>query len=614
MVGSGADTGRLYRRIAAQVRPNRAALLGIFVLELLSIPLMLLVPVPLKLAVDSLTGSHVSAFARNWMPLNWSSQTAELWFAAVLLIAVGLLQQVIALASWLLQTRTSERLVLRFRAQIFQHVQRLSLSFHDRQGIGDPAYRIQYDAPSLAQLTIRAMIPAIVAVLTLAGTLYISMRLDWKLTMITALLGPCLFLVTRKYSHRVHDEWTKVRERDSAALSVVHEALGALRVVKLFGQENREHQRFVDQSTKYVQGQMNLAVLQSSFFALVGLTIVGGGAASLFVGVRHVQAGLLTVGDLFLLMTYLGRMYDPLAMLSGKVVETQAALVSVGRAFSLLDESLEVVERADALPLERASGSVEFRSVTFGYAGAPPVLRKLSLRLEPGVHIGILGRTGAGKSTLLSLLTRLYDPDSGCILLDGVDVRNYRLADLRDQFSIVLQDPMLFSTTVAENIGYARPGACRADIIQAAKAAHADEFIRRLPNGYDTKVGAWGMSLSGGERQRVSLARAFLKNAPILILDEPTSSVDMATEAGIVEATEALMRGRTTFVVTHRPSMLQNCELQFELVGGKLVPVAWEIGAILEKGTPDTLETPSNDYRRFARIVVNSSMDQRQFD
>jgi ATP-binding cassette subfamily B protein len=571
----------LYRRVCAQVRPYGAPLLGILGLELLSIPLALLVPVPLKLAVDSLTGSYyIPLFAQRCLPARWSLDSVQLFFAIVLMIVVGLLQHVVGLASWLMQTRTSERMILDFRSQLFQHVQRLSLSFHDRRGVGDPTYRIQYDAPSLSQIAIRAVIPAITAVLMLAGTLYVTLRLDWQLAMITVVLGPCLFLITRRYSDRVNEEWTELRERDSRAMSVIHEALGALRVVKAFGKESYEHRRFVRQSGRYVRGQMRLAVLQSSFCALVGLTIVIASATGLVLGVRHVRTGLLTVGDLLLVMSYLAKLYDPLGMLSGKMVEIQSALVSVGRAFALLDEAPEVVESSNPKPLTRAAGAVEFEKVTFGY-GRQPVLRNLSLGLSPGVHVGILGRTGAGKSTLLSLLTRLHDPASGRVLLDGTDIREYRLADLRNQFSIVLQEPVLFSASIAENIAYTQPHASRAAVIAAARAARAHDFIMALPEGYDTQVGARGMSLSGGERQRISLARAFLKDAPILILDEPTSSVDGETEAGIVEATAALMRGRTTFVVTHRPSMLQNCDLQFELIDGRLIPVEWQGNSIL---------------------------------
>jgi ATP-binding cassette subfamily B protein len=566
------------KRLLKQVRPYAGLLSGILALELLSIPLALLVPVPLKLAVNSLTGSHyLPHWAHALFPARFSRETTELLFAASLMVVIGVLQHAVGFVDWLAQTFAGERMVLDFRSQLFQHVQRLSLRFHDQRGTGDPTYRIQNDAPALSQIAIRAIIPSITALLTLAGMLYITARLDFQLAMIAVVITPCLFLVTRKYSGRVHNEWTEVRDRDSSAMSVINETLGALRVVKAFGQENREYRRFRRHSGKYVRGQMHLALLQSSFYALVGLTIVCASAAGLFLGVRHVRSGILNIGDLLLVMAYLGKLYEPLSMLSGKVVEIQSSLVSVGRAFALLDEVPDVAEKPNAQPLTRAVGAVEFCNVSFGYSEQHSILRGVSLKVEPGSHIGILGRTGSGKTTLISLLTRLYDPANGSILLDGVDLRDYKLADLRDQFSIVLQEPVLFSTTIAENIAYTSPQASRDELIEAAKAARAHDFIMRLPDGYDTQVGARGMSLSGGERQRISLARAFLKNAPILILDEPTSSVDMETEAGIVEATEALMRGRTTFVITHRPSMLRNCDYQVQLIDGTLIPADWDV-------------------------------------
>jgi ATP-binding cassette subfamily B protein len=575
----------LARRVYAQARPYAGSLAGILLLELASIPVALLLPVPLKLAVDSLTGAHgLPQFALRMTPANWSRQNAELLLAAALMIATGVVQHVLGFRSWLLQTSTSERMILDFRAQIFQHVQRLSLSFHDRKGTGDTTYRIQYDAPSLAQIAIKGVIPAITAVLMLVGMLYITARLDWHLAMIALVLTPCLFLVTHKYSDRVHDEWTEVRDRDSRAMSVLNETLGALRVVKAFGQERHEHRRFLRQSGKYVRGQMHLALLQSSFYALVGLTIVAGSAVGLVLGARDVRAGILTLGDLLIVLTYLGRLYEPLGMLSGKWVEVQAAFVSIGRAFALLDEIPEVAERPGAKALARAAGAVEFRNVSFHYDPRKPVLRNLTFALTPGAHVGILGHSGAGKTTLVSLLTRLYDPIDGVILLDGVDIREYKLAHLRDQFSIVLQEPVLFSTSIAENIAYTCPAASRDNVIQAAKLANAHDFISRLPNGYDTQVGARGSSLSGGERQRISLARAYLRDAPILILDEPTSSVDNQTEAWIVEATQMLMRGRTTFIITHRPRTLQHCELRFELRNGDLVPLVGELAPVLHGG------------------------------
>jgi ATP-binding cassette, subfamily B, bacterial len=307
------------------------------------------------------------------------------------------------------------------------------------------------------------------------------------------------------------------------------------------------------------------------FGVLVGLTTAAGTATVLFVGVRLVLSGALTLGDLLLVMGYLAQLYGPLNTLSNSKASLQSSLASAERAFSILDEAPDVVERPGAQPLARAAGAVAFREVSFAYREDHPVLHDVSFEIDPGTRVGISGETGAGKTTLMSLLTRFYDPTTGEILLDGIDLRDYKLADLRNQFAIVLQEPVLFSTTIAENIGYARPGASKEEIIEAAKAANAHEFIVGLPHGYETEVGERGMSLSGGERQRIALARAFLRDAPVLILDEPTSSVDTKTEAVIIEAMERLMRGRTTFMIAHRVSTLASCDARLELADGRVV-------------------------------------------
>jgi ATP-binding cassette subfamily B protein len=272
---------------------------------------------------------------------------------------------------------------------------------------------------------------------------------------------------------------------------------------------------------------------------------------------------------LLMVMAYLGQLYGPMETLSKKAADLQGSLVSAERALTLLDEASEVEERPDARPLGRATGAVAFEQVSFAYPDNPAVLHNLTFRVPPGARVGIEGKTGAGKTTLMSLLIRFYDPTSGRILLDGVDLREYRLADLRAQFAFVLQEPVLFSTTVAENIAYARPGASQEEVVAAAKAANAHDFITSLPDGYETRVGERGMRLSGGERQRISLARAFLKDAPILILDEPTSSVDVKTEGLILEALRRLMQGRTTFMIAHRLSTLADCDVRVRIEAGR---------------------------------------------
>jgi ATP-binding cassette subfamily B protein len=306
-----------------------------------------------------------------------------------------------------------------------------------------------------------------------------------------------------------------------------------------------------------------------------------GTAAVLFVGVRHVQLGILTLGSLLLVMGYLAQLYEPLSTISRKTASLQAHLASAERAYALLDQAPEVPQLPNPRPLVRARGTVVLRTVTFSYDGTHAVLKNVSFNVTAGTRVGIAGRTGAGKTTLVSLLTRFYDPTAGQILLDGVDLREYKLADLRNQFAIVLQEPVLFSTSIAENIGYARPGAGREEIARAARAANAHDFIVALPDGYETNVGERGMRLSGGERQRIALARAFLKDAPMLIMDEPTSSVDMKTESGIMEAMERLMRDRTTFMIAHRLTTLENCDILMVIEDGQLIDMTSNVEAVV---------------------------------
>jgi ATP-binding cassette subfamily B protein len=325
-----------------------------------------------------------------------------------------------------------------------------------------------------------------------------------------------------------------------------------------------------------MRSRIRLTAIQSGYSLAVGMTLAAGTAAVLFIGVRHVQAGQLTLGSLLLVLGYLAALYVPLQTVSSSINTLQSSLASAERAFWLLDRDPEVAERADARPLERARGAVSFDDVWFAYDGEP-ALRGVSFSVEPGARVGISGATGAGKTTLVNLLTRFYDPTAGAIRLDGVDLRDYRVADLRNQFGIVLQEPVLFSTTIRENIAYGRPDAADDEIVRAASAAGVHLFVAGLPDGYDTVVGERGMRMSGGERQRISLARAFLKDAPILILDEPTSSVDVRTEALIVGATRRLMEGRTTFLIAHRLSTLEHCDVRLEIDHGsvrELVPAA----------------------------------------
>lgn len=581
----------LFRRLLRQARPYWLHILGILLLSLLSAPLALLAPLPLKIAVDSVLGSHpLPGFLEVLVPEAAGRSPGLILAVAVgLLILVALLTQLQSLASLVLSTYTGEKLVLAFRAQLFRHVQRFSLLYHDSRGTSDSLYRIQYDAPAIRWVTVEGTIPIVTAVATLLAMLYVTARIEPQLALVALAVTPFLYLATRFSGRRLRSQWGEVMEVESDALSVVQEVLGAVRVVKAFGQEEREQARYVHHAGQGVGGNIRLAATQGSFRLTLGLTTAVGTGAVLFLGIGHVRSGSLTLGELLLVMGYLAQLYMPLETISQKIADVQFSLASAERTFTLLDETPDVVEQPHALPLARAAGALAFREVGFSYAGERPVLQDVSFEVEPGMRVGIVGQTGSGKTTLVSLVTRFYDPTAGQVLLDGVDLREYRLADLRNQFTVVLQEPVLFSTSIAENISYARPDASEEEIVAAATAANAHDFILALPQGYDTPAGERGMSLSGGERQRISLARAFLKDAPILILDEPTSALDVHTEAAVMEAMERLMAGRTTFIIAHRLRTLKQCDRLLVLENGRLVATAGEPQAVLNAlllGTP----------------------------
>ncbi|MDP6422902.1 MAG: ABC transporter ATP-binding protein [SAR202 cluster bacterium] len=569
----------LFRRMALQARPYWSHISALLLLRMFGVPLALLTPLPLKIAVDSVVGSDpIPGFVAPIVPSALSESNLRLLaFAAGLQVAIVLLAQLQELVSNALRAIAGQGLVKEFRSMLFAHLQKLSLLYHDTQGLSDSVYRVQQDAPAIREIAINSVIPTLASAVTLASMVFVIVRIDWQLAVVAMAVSPILFAFARYYNSRMRGRYREARRTESDSIRVVQEAFGAFRVVKAFGRETGEQARFEEHADVGVRMRVRLGVAEGVFGLLVNLTIALGTALVLYVGVRNVLNGVLSLGDLLVVLAYIAQLYAPLRTISRQTATLQASLVSMERAFDLLDEAPDVFDPANPVPLPRAKGVVEFRNVSFAYGEGQAVLDDVSFRVEAGTRLGVSGHTGAGKTTVASLLPRFYDPTAGVVLIDGVDTRDYALADLRAQFAIVLQDPVLFSSSIAENIAYGLPGASQTEIEAAARAANIHEFVSGLRDGYDTLVGERGMRLSGGERQRVALARAFLKDAPILILDEPTSAVDTQTEAGIMETMERLMVGRTTFMIAHRLSTLDYCNARMEIEDGVVVSASGDV-------------------------------------
>ncbi len=557
----------VFGRIVAFARPYWLKVAGTFLLSMAAVPLTLLTPLPLKIAVDNVIGSKPLP---GFLQFIGGNPYVVLAIVAVLLVFITFLLYAQGMAVWLASTYLGERLVLDFRAALFRHAQRLSLAYHDRTGTTDSVFRIQYDAECFQHVLIDGIIPLVSALLTAVSVVIVTAWLNWQLALVSLVVCPILYLLTTRFGRRLRGRWYEVKDIESSAMSVVQEALSAGRVVKAFGQEEHEQRRFVHRASRRLKGQLDIAWLQSKFDLAIGVTVAAGTAAVLLMGVIQVKGGHLSTGELLMVLAYQAQVYLPLRTISKKVADLQGGLASAGRAFALLDELPEVTEKPHATRLDRARGDFAFEDVSFAYEPGHDVLHGISLGVRAGSRVGIQGKTGAGKTTFVSLLTRFYDPTGGAILLDGVDLRDYKLTDLRNQFAMVLQETMLFSSTIRENIAYGKPDATDEEIREAARQANAHDFIEALPNGYLTEVGERGMLLSGGERQRISIARAFLKDAPVLLLDEPTSALDLVTEAAIVDAMERLMENRTVFMIAHRTSTLARCDVRLEIHDGKL--------------------------------------------
>src|SRR3989441_2158052 len=575
----------MLRRVLSDLRPYWRSIVVAWIISLSTIPITLITPLPIKLLVDSVIGSqplpgYLTVLAQT------ASRDYVLWLAIGILLGSAVLAYLQNLVNIWFVNKAGNRMTLDVRARLFRQMQRLSIAYHDSKGTLDSAYRTLNDAPALRSFGIDSIIPLLTSVLTLAAMIVVTLFLDWQLALISLVVSPFMFLLTLVFRPRIRKGWRKFKTSESAAMAVAQESLGASRVVKAFGQEERRNKQLVSHYNESLSAQLKVYVDSAVYNLLVGIVTSIGLAAVLYIGIRHVQANTLSLGALLVVNYYVTQLYSPLRNVGQKILDIQLSLAGIERYHSVLDETPDVPESPNARPLARAKGKIVFQRVTFEYTNGHPVLDNVSFELPAGSRLGVVGPTGSGKTTLSSLLVRFFDPTLGVISLDDVDLRDYKLADLRNQFAVVLQDTVLFSTSIAENIRFARPEASIEEVFAAARDANAHDFITSLPNGYDTLVGERGMKLSGGERQRVSLARAFLKNAPVLILDEPTSALDIHSETLVLDAIERLMKGRTTMMIAHRVSALRNCDMILRIENGKTGGVTDEVASVLKSMTP----------------------------
>jgi ATP-binding cassette subfamily B protein len=572
---------RPLKRAFEDLRPYLGPIVALLIISLLAVPIALIFPLPIKLLVDSVLGSQPLPGYLTIFVGSQFSKSLAISLAISILLGAAVLTYLQNLVNVWYTNKVGNRMTLDVRARLFRQMQRLSIAYHDTMGASDSAYRTLNDAPMLRSFGIDNIIPLTTSILTLAAMILVMVYLDWQLALIALLVSPLMFLLTFVFRPRIRAGWRKFRASESAAMEVAQESLSASRLVKSYGQEERKNQQLVSHYSASLSAQLKVQVDSAFYSLLVGVVTAAGLAAVLYIGIGHVQAGILTLGSLLVVNYYVTQLYTPLRNVGASILDIQMSLTGVERYRAVLDEKPDVPEALNALPLARAKGEIAFQKVSFEYTKAHPVLQDVSFSLPSGSCLGVVGPTGSGKTTLSTLMLRLFDPTEGVITLDDTDLRDYKLADLRNQYAVVHQETVLFSTTVAENIRFARPNATMNEVVAAATAAKAHDFITSLPNGYNTLVGDRGMKLSGGERQRISLARAFLKNAPILILDEPTSSLDVHTEAAILETIQELMKDRTTLMIAHRPSTLRNCNMILMLENGRVTQMTSEVELII---------------------------------
>ena len=584
------------------LRPHRRRVALIAVLLLATVGLGALEPWPLKIVIDNvLQGLPLAEVLQR--PV--AAATGGSPFALLLLVVGGgvllqVIHQITSAYATQVQVDTGQRMVYDLRYRLFEHLQALGLHHHIATPTGDAVYRIDVDSYAIENLLIGGF-PLLTSVATLVVMFTILLRKDVTVALLSLAVVPFLYLSIRYYMSTLLVREERVKELESSLVQRLYETFAAVRLVKSFARESHEARRFGAAGGETMNARIALTWQQSLFSALVTTITILGTSLVLVVGGLHVMRRQMSIGDLTLVIAYLGAVYGPLSAIAHTSGQLQGALAGIKRIRSAFALPPETVDAADAVSADHVAGRIEFEKVGFKYPDGTEVLHDIQFTANPGEMVALVGLTGAGKTTLVSLIPRFYDPTTGRVVIDGVDARRYHVRELREKIAIVLQDPVLFSGTIADNVRYGRLDATPAEIEEAARAAHAHEFVSRLPKGYDTKIAEAGGGLSGGERQRLSVARAILKNAPILILDEPTSSLDSISEEIVFSALRRLRAGRTTVVIAHRLSTVRDADRILVL----------DDGHIAAQGRHEELLKSSELYRRMcARLSVGKSLDE----
>lgn len=590
-------------RIADLIRPHWKGLTIALIAVLGETLTDVLEPWPIKIVVDNLLQSKELPHWLGGIVLQLFGQNrlAVLNFAVAAVAAIAVFGAVSSYVEKYLTTSVSQWVTHDLRRTLYNHIQRLSLTEYAKARTGDLISRVTSDIQAIQDFINSALLGVLVNTLTLIGMIGVMFYINWRFTLIALSIAPALFLVVYSFTRRIKHASRAVRRKESELVSVVEEVLSSVRVVKAFAREDYELQRFEMQSLENVETALQARSLKAKLSPVVEVIVAGGTCLVLGYGARLVLADQLSAGVMIVFLLYLGKMYKPMRELSKMTDTVSKAAVGYERIQEVLETESQVRDLPRAKQAPQFRGAIEFEHVNFSYDdGKNLVLKDVSFRIEAGQVAALVGPSGTGKTTIASLIPRFYDPQSGQIKIDGKDIRRFKLKSLREQISFVLQETLLFRASVWENIAYGRPDARRDEIIRAAQLADAYEFIQKMSDGFDTVLGERGATLSGGERQRIAIARAIIRNTPILILDEPTAGLDAVSEQAVLEALDRLMQGRTTIFSAHRLATIRHADVILVVKDAELV----------ERGTHEELLATGGLYAQLCKIQESEGSER----